>query len=157
MPVQNVYANKTVVGRIENGRVAKNSKVFIFPGNTSHRVLNLFRGRKKTVKATPGETVGLTLKPHPSGIRRGNILTSGENLRTSVALRCNCFFFKSPMRRDLFLETFFRKVKVLKLNKKPEANTPTVLSLLLAEKIMTPESFVFKENSEIIGFGKTHA
>lgn len=157
MPVQDVYANSIIMGRVESGRIIKNDKVYIFPGNTHHRVLNFFSGRKKIARATRGETAGLMLKPHPLGIRRGNIITSRHGLQVSGALRCNCFFFKIPRRRNLFLETFFRKVKILKLDKKPEVNTPVTLSLSLAENSVMAERFVFKENDEIIGFGRTHA
>lgn len=101
-PVQDVYITKpdsylyrTIVGRIELGKIRINQQIYILPSGESANIKSIKKYNKSIEKASAGECIGLIID-RPLFIERGNIISSKINGQIITnSFKATIFWFSS--------------------------------------------------------------
>jgi bifunctional enzyme CysN/CysC len=147
--VQDIYTNQVAAGKVLRGAVKTNSKVFLYPQKSKHKVKNIFLNSKKVASANAEDNIGLTLLPKPASLKRGDLIAT-RPIKMSGEIKSTCFFLKSPGKKKLFLESGFKETPIFNFEGLSTDNFARV-KIRLREEIFTPKRFVIKTENEIIG------
>lgn len=103
-PVQDIYITKsnshldrTIVGRVELGKVKINQQIYVLPSGESANIKSIKKYNKNIKKASTGECIGLIIDK-PLFIERGNIISSKINgqIITNLFIATILWFSSTP-------------------------------------------------------------
>lgn len=141
MVVQDMYPGAIIAGVIKQGAAKRGLRVYTSRTNIPHQI-------KKIISH------GIILFPHPSALQRGDVLSTKNRIILKKSYRTTCVFFKKPTGK-ITIEADLQEAPVYKIETFGFVLAkPIKTNLKLGKKISIFNSFVLKQENNIIGAGR---
>jgi len=143
--------NRIIMGKIFIGQVKIHDTLTTVPRGEKIIVQKLWVGKSTVNTASVPAPVSMSGNGMKN-VRRGDVLVKGHSVYFTNNMKATCVFIKSPSKK-ISIDANFNtsKAKIVGALKRFK---PVVIEIILQKKIPILDTFIIRQNSEIIGMGR---